>query len=57
MPLKHRPMRFGVKVAQIKKVAFFKMNYNVQKRRDMVCTTIKKFLKLETETMDENVWR
>ena len=27
MPLKYRPMRFGVKIAQIKKVAFFKMNY------------------------------
>ena len=23
----------------------------------MVGTTIKKFLKIETETMDENVWR
>ena len=47
----------GVKIAQIKKVAFVKMNYKFQKRHDMVGTTIKKIMKLETETMDENVWR
>ena len=28
MPLKYRPMISGVKIAQIKEVAFLKMNYN-----------------------------